>query len=110
MVPALRTDSDLNIGLPTVTSTVFVFMLNVSLFFEILCNYSQSSTSAALCMGGICSYELANIQLLFGSEYLFGSQHCFDDWKAPFCKILQLHDHVAFVNMGMDCEILCSDS
>ena len=80
-----------------------------SILWELL-KFVRWSPSVALYIGCICSYELANIQLLFSSEYLFGSQRCFDDWKAPFCKILQSHNHVAFVNMGMACEILRLDN
>ena len=35
------------------------------------CDYSRSSTFVALWIGCICSHEVANIRLLFGSQYLF---------------------------------------
>ena len=59
------------------------------IFFENLCDCSRSSTSIALRIGSICSHELANVQLLFNNQYIFGTPCYFDDWKTAFCKISQ---------------------
>ena len=63
-----------------------IFFENLSSF----CNYSQSPTSVVLHIGCICSHELANIQLLFNNQHIFGTLDCLDYWKTPFCKISQL--------------------
>ena len=34
---------------------------------------SRLSTSVVLCIGSICSHELAYIQLLFDNQYIFGT-------------------------------------
>ena len=61
-------------------------MMQSDIFFENLssfCDCSQLSTSIALQIGSICSHEVANTQLLFNNQYIFGTLHCFDDWKTP---------------------------
>ena len=43
------------------------------------CDCSQSSTSVVLHIGSIGSQELANVQLLFDNQYIFGTPRCF--WR-----------------------------
>ena len=72
-----------------------IFKRMSAIFFVRVCDCSQSSTSVVLCVGSICSHELANVQILFAfsalrvaltiGEHHFARFHNYHDPRG-FCK------------------------